>query len=152
MATIRTALLAKLEGDATLTGILTGGVWDASEVDRRGVTPREAVYEADGVRLKPLAVVRWRSAVSTEIVQISERRFFEIYFYEDYGYVKIETAKRRVKALLHRELLPVAGEGTYFTVWVDDLGERVMEEEDVFGGASMDMSRFYIIYTDRDRE
>ncbi len=144
MATMRAAVKAKLTGDSTLMATLTGGVHDADDLDRTGLTPETAgVYDSLG-KLKPCSVIRWRGSDMKEIVANSERRFFEVWLYEDRGWNNIETAKRRIKTLLHRKQVASSNEGLCFMSWAGDLGEFV---DDEMGGASADRLRFYIDYT-----
>lgn len=145
MTTLREAFKAALEGDATLVAILTGGIYDSDELGRTGLTPDSVAREADGVTMKPAAVIRWRgenqSALKTDT--ISERRFVELYLYADRGHAVLEQAKQRAKALLHRRQLGPTddGLGLNFILWVDSRGEFVADE---LQGAAADRLRFVV--------
>jgi len=143
---IRTDLRETLEGDATLVAILTGGIYDASELPQDGLTPEAApgAYAANGVTLKPCAVLRFRNMNETEIVGNSRRRFFEIYFYQHVGQAQIDIAQARCRALLHpHKQFTTSSDQFYYTTWVDDLGDLVADE---LNGAAMSFSRYYIDY------
>lgn len=96
----------RMEADAPLMAILTGGVYVAGELGREGITRTSApsAFDSNGY-LKPCALVRQRSQVSDsqvidQIEQIaSETRIIEIYLYEDSGYTNIDSALSRLFTL-----------------------------------------------------
>ena len=144
MATQRNALRTYLEADGTLTGVLTGGIYDASELDRNGLSPLDLSTDSVG-RMQPVMVIRWRGASAKEIIRHSERRFVEFYFYDDSGYANIESAKARLKALLDGYNLGGTQDAKMNTFhWVNDLGEFVAEE---YEGAASDRSTYYVDYS-----
>lgn len=144
MATQRDALRVYLEADPTLTGILTGGIYDASELDQNGLPDGGLLMDARG-RYLPWVVIRWRTANATEIIRHSERRFVEVYFYDQTGYANIEAAKRQVKALLDGHPVGGADDAQMNTFhWVSDLGDFVADE---YEGAAADRSTYYVDYT-----
>jgi len=143
---IRGDVRETLEGDATLTGILTGGIYDASELPMDGLTPTAAPGAFNGARLLPCAVVRWRGRSETEIIGHSRRQFLEIYFYQAVGQDQIELAMSRCKVLLHRaKQFTASGGQVYFSTWVEDAGDLVADEMD---GAAMSLSRYYVDYAE----
>lgn len=102
MSDFRTALRTTLESDTVLMTLLTGGVWDASELPRDGGGESTFSRETDGVRLKPIAVIRFRaSSVYSANLIGAERGTLELYFYQDIGYDVIEQAITRAKTLLN---------------------------------------------------
>ncbi len=146
MATLKDAVRTTLEGDATLSAILTGGVYDASEVERDGVTADNVQRDANG-RVKPFAVLRWRGSAPDFVLGTheAERRYLEVWLYEDTGYTNIDAAERRIKTLLHRKTFAdTDNEGLAWARWVHDLGESSADE---LGGASASMSRYEIVLT-----
>lgn len=146
MSALSEAVRTLLEADGTLTGILTGGIFDASELDRQGLTLFDAARDSVG-RLQPVAVLRWRtSTVYGPDNFDGERRFLHIYMYENAGTASIDQAKRRLKELLHRKQVSANGFGVGWINWVSDQGEFVDTQ---LGGASADMSRYEVIYTRR---
>ncbi len=95
MASLQDTIRLALEGDATLTAILTGGIFDASELDREGLSLGD-VQDTNN-KVKPCAVLRWRGSNPTGPTDRlnAEARFLEVYLYEDMGTVNIEAARRR---------------------------------------------------------
>jgi len=77
------------------------------------------------------------------VVSLTERRSVEIYFYQHRGYATIERAKRRVKTILERTMLPADDAGIAMFHWAHDTGEFPADE---LGRASADMSRYYVDY------
>jgi hypothetical protein len=135
-----------LEGDTTLIAILTGGIYDASELPADGLTPTAAPSAFNGVRVKPCAVIRWRNTTGTELIGSSKRRFFEIYFYQVAGQDQIEAAMVRCRALLDRaKAFTDEDDQVYYTTWVEDMGDLIAEELD---GAAMGFSRYYADYAE----
>lgn len=141
---IRTDIRETLEGDATLVAILTGGIYDASELPMDGLTPSSAPGAFTGVRLNPCAVIRFRGSNETEIIGSSRRRFMEIYFYQQVGMDQIDAAAARCRVLLHHaKQFTTDGGQVYYTTWVDSSGDMVADELD---GAAMAFSRYYVDY------
>lgn len=148
MTTLAATVKAIPEGDSTILAILTGGIYDAAELDRDGLTIRdmETARDATG-RLKPCAVIRWRGSAPYGGMGtfIAERGACEIYYYQDQGYSQIEAAKARMKTLLHRKWIASADyESLAWLNWVFDRGEFIAEE---LGNCPADMSRFEVITT-----
>ena len=143
--TIRAHLRATLEGDATLTGILTGGIYDASELPQDGLTVSAVPGAFDSLdRVLPCAVIRFREMSETAISGHSRRRFAEIYVYQHRGMDLVDAALARCRALLHpHKQFTTDGGQVYYTTWVDSVGDLVADELD---GAAMSRSRYYIDY------
>ena len=140
MASLRDALTAFLNADATLTALLTGGVLDASDLPQGDMGIKDVPHS--GAKILPFAVIRWRGTTGTEIVGRTERRSLEIYFYQHRGYDVIEPAKRRVKKILSRTKIPADDAKLCMFHWAKiDLGDFSARE---LGGASADMSRYYV--------
>jgi hypothetical protein len=142
MATLQATIRGVLTGDATYMAAMPGGVHDAETLQDREWIEMEDIRDANG-RLKSTTVIRWRGAAlfGPEVLP-TEARFCELWFYEDTGYEDIETAKRRAKALLHRQLFLADNAALVYLIWAGDLGEMTADE---FGGASMDRSRYQTI-------
>jgi len=143
---IRTDIRETLEADTDLTDILTGGIYDASELPMDGLTPSAVPSAYTGARLKPCAVIRFRNETETQIIGHSRRRFFEIYFYQNVGQDQIDLARARCRVLLHRaKQFTTDGENgqVYYVTWVENSGDLVADE---LNGAAMSFSRHYIDY------
>lgn len=145
MALLIDALRTTLEADATFTGPLTGGVYDASELGKDGSLPT-SVFDSRG-RIAPCVIIRWRGASPSTISKFTEQRYAELWFYAEgtTGRVAIETAKARAKTLLHEQLLSgVTGTGGNYLEWISDQGEFAAEE---YQNAAADMSRYLVKYS-----
>lgn len=98
----------RMEADASLMAILTGGVYAAGSLGLLGIT-RETVpaaFDANGY-LKPCALVRQRPLIPDlqvidQIAQVaSATQVVEIYVYEDSGYTNIDSALGRLYTLFY---------------------------------------------------
>jgi hypothetical protein len=146
MADLKTVFREQLETDATLTALLTGGVWDASELPVEGLAAGSlpsGVLESDGIRVKPFAAITWRAATPFGAdVLGAERQTVEVYVYQQVGYDVIDAVLRRLKGRLHDQPLGASDhEALAWCLWAGDLGEMVAVE---LGQISMNRSRFEI--------
>lgn len=142
--TIRTDIRQTLEADAALAAILTGGIYDASELPQDGLTVRTVPGAFTGNRLNPCAVIRFRNNTETQIRGSSRRWFFEIYFYQQVGMDQIDLAQARCRALLHpQKQFKTDGGQVYYTTWTDTSGDMMADELD---GAAMQFARYFIDY------
>ena len=149
MASIGTVIRQALEASATLTAVLTGGIYDASELGRQGLTP-DATGLYTGQVLNPCAIIRGRGAnpfgPHYTADNRSERAFFEIYFYEDNGFVNVDNALNLTKKLLDRSQHTADNGSIWWVNWVNDSGELDAPE---YGAAAMKFSRYELIYVRR---
>lgn len=108
------AIAAILEADATLTAILTGGIYTGGEVGPLGITrdteATDDAFDGDGWLL-PCALVKEAAIVATadvtdygEQVQ-SARQRVEIWLYQDRTYVALDSARARIRTLLMGRIL-----------------------------------------------
>ena len=102
MASLHTVFRTTLEADATLTALLTGGIFDAEELDYSGEGAGQAPRQADAVQLKPHAVIRWSggSPTGASYKVAGEVESVEVYVYQDVGYDVIESAILRMRTVL----------------------------------------------------
>lgn len=145
MASLRDTLRLALQADATLTAILTGGIWDAATLDREGLSLADVAKDTNGVRIKPAAVLRFRGSNPTDqsdTIVGAESRFFEVWVYADSGYATIDSAIRRIKALFDLHYFTSDNEGLTYLRWAGDIGEIEAPE---LGNATADRSRYQII-------
>ena len=137
---MRNAVVETLEGDGTLTGLLTAGIYTGVEISRQ-----ETPDAFDEFReLLPCALVALDTTAPFGPHVDSANVFVRIHLYQQHGVDVIEQARRRVYALLHRvKLEPAAGEeaGCWNVFHVGD----VLDVEDPGLEASMAVSRFQAV-------
>ena len=97
-------ILATLQGDATLASVLTGGLYDGTEVNdiSRQATP--AAYD-DYSELKPCAIVKPETQAPAGPHPDSSRLFVTLWFYQQSGSAAIDAGRVRAYHLLHRATL-----------------------------------------------
>lgn len=122
MATLRAAIKGALENDATLAGLLTGGVYDRRGISRT-LTP--AAFDANGA-IEPCAVVT--EEVTSPIGHREwafERVHFLVWLYEDEGggYGTIDQAKLRVRYVLHNQTVATDDGAVHHIEHTDSLGD-----------------------------
>ena len=106
-------VLAALQGDAQLAGILTGGLYDDTEVNdiSRQATP--AAYDGYS-ELLPCAIVKPETQAPAGPHPDGSRLFVTLWFYQQSGSADIDVARIRAYHVLHRATL--AG-GSSDTIW-----------------------------------
>jgi len=94
-------ILATLQGDTQLAGILTGGIYDGAEVSdiSRQATP--AAYD-EYSELKPCAILKPESQAPASPHPDGARLFVTLWLYQQLGSVQIDAARERAYHLLHR--------------------------------------------------
>ena len=105
-----------LAGDATLAGLLVGGVYSFAETGRNGISRAslaEAFDDASGF-LQPCAVIKVGEIKAADAIRDSAaglRQLVEVYLYDDgdSDYMAINSARDRVVALLDRQWIDGAG-------------------------------------------
>lgn len=121
--TYASAIVTRLNADATLMSYLTGGVHDFSDVGRKGINRLQvpgAYSETSGL-LKPVAVVIEADetpdgqAVNASDGFMSTVTPIYIFIYDsgDAGYATIKTVYDRIYSLLHTKQLP----GAFQILW-----------------------------------
>ena len=97
-------ILAALQGDTQLAGILTGGVYDGMEVTdiSRQATP--AAYDSYS-ELKPCAIVKPETQAPAGPHPHGSRLFVTLWFYQQSGSAAIDAGRVRAYQLLHRATL-----------------------------------------------
>lgn len=112
-------IFSALEGDAALATILTGGLYDGTEVNdiSRQATP--AAYD-DNSELKPCAIVKPETQAPAGPHPDSSRLFVTLWFYQQNGSAAIDAGRERAYQLLHRATLAGSG-GLWDVRHVNDL-------------------------------
>lgn len=145
MADLTTTFRQLLEGDGTLSTLLTGGVWDSEELPRERITAknRPEIYESDGVTIKPFAAITWLGESPADLVAPVEERICDVFVYQHRRYDTIKAVSNRLKAMFQapadRQVL--ADDATAFFIWSGNLGQMTAEE---LLRASMDRVRFTV--------
>ena len=142
--TLESLTLAYLEADATLVGILTGGIFDASELDRLGLSILQVAVEVDGIRLRPCMFLRWADEIPVAAPRRigASSRFLDAYFYQDAGYDQIEIAMKRVRTLLDmRDIGTTDYDSLAYFEWLGNLGNF---EDEEMGRARANRSRYSV--------
>jgi hypothetical protein len=148
MATMKEALMAVLTGDATLGG-LTTKILNSDDFGRKGLQ-RSDIVDGGGVAIAPALYVKWSTETpfgTAQRILRAERRFFEVWGYEDDGYGIIRQMLERVKVLL--EYQPVqfdepAGVHMSDIFWAGDV---LGEIDESLGNACMERSRYQALLT-----
>ena len=143
MATLRAAVKAPLTGDATLMAILTGGLNDFEGYGRLGLTPENAQYEADGITLKPQAVLTWgtETPVLDSYGVQGMNRFFQLWVYDHDSPALIETALDRARVVLHRRQVTTDDARTALILFANHGPDFVADE---LQGAAGRFSRYSV--------
>ena len=112
-------VLAALQGDAQLAGILTGGLYDGTEVNdiSRQATP--AAYDQNS-ELLPCAILKPENQAPAGPHPDGSRLFVTLWFYQQSGSADIDVARIRAYHLLHRATLAGSG-GLWDIRHVNDL-------------------------------
>ena len=112
-------ILAALQGDAALAGILTGGMYDGTEVNdiSRQATP--AAYDQNS-ELLPCAILKPENQSPAGPHPDGSRLFVTVWFYQQAGSAAIDLARIRAYHLLHRATLAGSG-GLWDIRHVNDL-------------------------------
>lgn len=121
------AMVAALQGDATLAATLTGGIYDGLAVGEVSRQATPAAYDAAG-ELLPCALVMPESAAPVGPLPDGGREFVVVWLYDQREYAALETARQRVYALLHRVKVGAAADGVFEVRHVNDvLGAQVQQ-------------------------
>lgn len=98
---LRDAVRKHLEDDTDLGNLLTGGIFDASELPQNGMSVEKVPRNANGVDALPFAVIRFGEEPRFGPFPIgASRGDIEVYVYQNRGYDVIDQAISRINALL----------------------------------------------------
>lgn len=132
---IRETVKTVLGADATLAGLLTGGVWSNEGEISREETP--GAFDANG-ELLPCALVKVESETQYGPLNTSSRLYLVIYFYQRRGYTAIEAAIERVYNLLNMQKLGID------QVWEIRHADDMPNLQDQALDCSLAMSRYMV--------
>jgi hypothetical protein len=128
-------VLTELQGDATLAGLLPGGMYAETEISRQN-TPD--AFDANQEVLPCLALrieSETQSGVYNQAGSVGVRTYLVGYLYQRYGYDKINAAREQMFTLLDHAKI---GTRVWEIEWVDDLPNL----EDPGLNCSMCVSRY----------
>lgn len=140
MATLREAVVTRMTSDGTLTALLTGSIFNAEDFSFDGGGADEIPRAANGVDVLPFAIVRFKASnhYGPLLVQ-GELQSVEIYVYDNVGYVTIDAAISRIKALFHFTEVSANDRQLAFFLTTHISGEMDAPE---FGGIPCQFIRF----------
>ena len=139
MASLRGAVKALLQGDATLGG-LTSLVLDSEDVGRDGLQRKDLLAAPSSTQISPGVFIKWRSGVPWEaLIFEAEQVFCEIYFYQEIGYSTCEAMRRQVKVLLHRQQVDIDDGFCLEIYWRGDITDSF---DPALNNVSMERSRY----------
>lgn len=136
---------AILEGDETLDAILTGGIYTSGDLGPLGITRDTAAdaFDSSGW-LQPCALVKEAASVTTadvndyEAQASSARQRVEVWLYQDRTYAALDSARARIRTLLHGEFLDDSFEMRLAQEWTR------LRDPGALAGASMARMDFQI--------
>lgn len=135
---------AVLAGDATLTGLLSGGVHKGTVVHEVSRQNTPGAFDANR-EILPCALVQQESLVPTspfEPYQDGARLYVLVHLYQRFGYEEIEAARKRAYALLHRTRFNSA-DGT--KCWRIEHSNDLLGMEDMGLNCAMEVSRYVAV-------
>lgn len=146
MAPLRATLTTRLTGDATLMALLPGGVLDPSVLPQDGGGAGSVPREADGVRIRPFAILRSGTDSSyqgEDRLLSAGSEFWEVYLYQDIGYSTIDAAVGRIKTLLHDTYVTADDRAIAHVLYTFTSADLVADE---LGGCPMKLCRYQVIH------
>lgn len=128
------AIVTLLQGDSTLSGILSGGVYYAKEISRQSTPDAFNQWQ----ELEPCALVKRETQTPWGPHDHSARLYIMVYLYAQLGYTEINQAIARIYDLLHRQKIAPGSGGCWQIVHANDL----LDMEDPELGVAMATSRY----------
>jgi len=144
--TVHQNIRAYIATDASISQILTGGVYDLDSIDEQDKGGADwAPRETNGVRIAPHLKMRWGEAspYGENILLAAESESLELYIYQDTGYDIIHAVTRRLKAILHNSYF-TGDDVDYSYMTFANLTRQTNAEE--LGDASLRVMSFQHIY------
>lgn len=118
MSDAKTTVYERMTADATLLGLLTGGIYRDTQLVPN--MPAPSPFDAAG-RVRPSALVRHETSTATGPGGRFDRTFVQVFFYDSAGYEVIDAALERARALLHEQRV---GGGAYQLRHVDTVRDQ----------------------------
>jgi len=135
---MRTAISSLLSGDGTLTGTLTGGVYSAGTVGEISRQTTPDAFDANE-EVEPCGLLRFETDAPWGVHDASARLYFAVLLYERVGSSAIDTARARIYALLHRQVVAPDGDGG---CWEIRHAGDTLDQEDPALGCGLAVCRY----------
>jgi hypothetical protein len=132
LTSVVTALLA---ADTTLMATMTGGVYDAVEIDRQLTA---AAFDTSQ-EIKPCVLVKTATENAMERKISAVQTSLTLYFYQRTGYVAIDTALARVLALLAQKHIGTSA------IWEIQFNNEIARTTDEALKCSLAVQRYNVI-------
>jgi hypothetical protein len=135
--TLRDDVKTVLDADAELVALLTGGIYDASDLEGSEITRQSApdAFDANG-EILPCALIRLGTNAQTGPYDASQRTSIRIFYYQRSGYDVIDQAIDLVRVDLDRKQI-----GS--TIWEVRWSSNLRDMYDQALNCSMAQSTFY---------
>lgn len=130
-----------LRADATLTAILTGGIYNGEVVGEVSRQFTADAYDAND-ELLPTLLVAEETTVAENTLYDSANLYIMMYFYDRHAYVNTKAARKRVYQILHRTTPVTTDDDKFYQVF--HTGD-VAGTEDTAIGASLETSRYQAV-------
>ncbi len=149
MTTMKETVRLVLADDTTFAALAVGGIYDANNVGRNGMT-RKKLTVSGQVEMSPGCYITWSDENPLGQAQKSigaHQLFFELYCYQDEGYDITEAMRKRAEKLFN--YTPVTfdtptDEIMRDIIWAGDVTEQ---RDDTMGGAAMERSSYQVLTT-----
>jgi hypothetical protein len=117
---MRTVFQAAMQADATLSGLLTGGVHTTNEISRQD-TPD--AFDANG-EIQPCALVKISSESAFGPRSIGGRQLINVYLYERQGTTNIDAALNALRPLFHNTKVGAASDKAWWSTWANEVRDQ----------------------------
>ena len=142
---MKATIFATLNNDATLTGLLTGGLYDNVVEIKRQETPGAFDAYQD---VLPCLLLKTGTSTSTGPQYIkAERLLVNIWLYQQRTDTAIQAANRRIFELLHETCLKTIDGDTGAMWWITHVSDVTTNEEtETLRGARLIRAQYQAIY------
>lgn len=131
-----------LRADATLTAILTGGIYNGEVVGEVSRQFTADAYDANDELLPTLLVAEETTVADEGAIRNSANLYIMMYFYDRHAYINTKAARKRVYQILHRTTPVTTDNDKFYQVF--HTGD-VAGTEDTAIGASLETSRYQAV-------
>jgi hypothetical protein len=141
---MKATIFNTLNTDATLTALLTGGLYsEVAEISRQA-TP--AAFSTTTLELLPCLLFKLGTRTTTGPQYVrAERLFVNIWLYQQRDEDTITSANDRIYALLHETCLPAVAGDTGAMWWLTHVSDVNLQDEDETLRARYIRSQYQII-------